>query len=146
MSGKRLALLLLLPLAASAAICTGMVSARDAGAASGYQVVRDAAGALKLRITTETAAENMWLGVTLYPPNVKEGRSQVMALQRGKDTHEISLAPSFANGTFEAAVWTRKLSKQECEQNDAICRKNGFRLTGMVSYLWGYLIAPTSNQ
>lgn len=138
MSGKKFALLLLILLAVS----VGVVLAKDSGNSSGYQVVRDSSGSILLRMTIDTAADNMWLGVTLYPPDVKDGRSQVLALKRGKNTHDISVAPSCKNGTFEAAVWTRKLSKQECEPSDDACRENGYKLTGMVSYLWGYLTAP----
>jgi hypothetical protein len=135
MSGKKLALLLLMLLAVSA----GAVLAKESGTATGFQVVKDASGSMKLRITTEAASDGMWLGVTLYPPNTKEGRSQILALKQGPNTQEISIAPSLKNGTFEAAVWTRKLSKQECEPGDDACRKNGYKLTGMASYLWGYL-------
>jgi hypothetical protein len=139
MSGKKLALLLLMLLAVSAAISTGVVLAKDSGNASGYQVIRDSYGSTKLRVTTDAATDGMWLGVTLYPANTKIGSSQVLALKRGQNSHDINISPSLNYGTFEVAVWTKKLTKKECGQNDEACRKNGYKLTGMTSYLWGYL-------
>lgn len=138
MLGKKFALLSLVLLTIGA----GVVLAKDFGNSSGYQVLRDSAGSIKLKITTDAAADGMFLGVTLYPPNVKVGTSQVVPLKRGSNTQEISVAPSFKDGTFEAAVWTKKLSKEECEQSDEACRKNGYKLIGMYSYQWGHLATP----
>lgn len=138
MFGKKFVALSLVLLAISA----GVVLAKDSSNSSGYQVYKDSAGSIVLKITTDAAAEGMFLGVTLYPHNAKEGNSQVLPLKRGSNTQEISVAPSFKDGTFEAAVWTKKLSQQECEQSDAACRKNGYKLIGMYSYLWGHLATP----
>jgi hypothetical protein len=135
MSGKKLALLLLLVLGATA----GAVFAKSPGNSSGYQIIKDSSGSTKLKINTEVAADDMWLGITLYPAGVKVGSSQIQALKRGQNTQEIAISQSHKNGTFEVAVWAKKLSKDECDPGDVLCRKNGYKLTGMVSYLWGYL-------
>lgn len=124
------------------AISAGVVLAKESSNSMGYQVFRDSTGSIKLKITTDAVADGMLLGITLYPSNVKVGTSQVLPLKRGQSTQEISVAPSFKDGTFEAAVWTKKLSKEECEPSDEACRKNGYRLTGMNSYMWGYLLTP----
>ncbi len=123
-------------------ISAGVVLAKESSNSMGYQVFRDSTSSIKLKITTDAAADGMLLGITLYPPNVKEGSSQLLPLKRGTNTQEISVAPSFKDGTFEVAVWTKKLSKQECEQSDEACRKIGYKLIGMNSYMWGYLITP----
>lgn len=136
MSTRAIPFLLLLLLVAGAAL------ARDAGTSSGYQLLKDPSGALKLRVTTEAAAAGMWLGVTMYQPGSKEGQSQLLALKQGSNIHEIQVAPSFRNGTFEAAVWSRKIPAAECEPGDEAARKAGYRLGGMASYLWGYLVVP----
>jgi len=138
MFGKKFVAISLVLLAISA----GVVLARDSSNSSGYQVYRDSSDSIKLKITTDAAADGMFLGVTLYPPNVKVGNSQVLPLKRGPNTQEISVASSLKDGTFEAAVWTKKLSKEECEPSDEACRKNGYKLIGMHSYLWGYLATP----
>ena len=135
MSGKRCALLVVVLCAISA----GAVLAKDDGNGASYQVIRDSSGAVKLRVTADVPASGMWLGVTLYPKGVKVGSSQTVPLKWGHNSNDITIAPSLSNGTFEAAVWSKKLSKEECDPGDEACRKNGGKLTGMISYLWGYL-------
>lgn len=135
MSGKKISLLLVVLCAISA----GAVLAKDDGNSTGYQVVKDSSGVAKLRVTADVPASGMWLGVTLYPKGVKVGSSQTVPLKRGHNSNDITIAPSLSNGTFEAAVWSKKLSKEECNPGDEACRKNGGKLTGMTSYLWGYL-------
>jgi hypothetical protein len=139
MSGKKFSLVVLVLLAVCAAISTGVVAAKDSDGPTGYQMVKDSSGSLKLRITTDAPVSGMWLGVTLYPPGVKVGSNQVLALKRGVNSSDITIAPTLVNGTFEAALWTKKQSKEECDPGDVACRKNGGKLIGMVSYLWGFL-------
>lgn len=116
------------------------------GNSLGYEVLKDGSGGVKLRISTDTAAAGMWLGITVYVPNAKngasDGQSQVLPLKQGKGIYEMVYEPRFKNGTFEAAIWTKKLSQNDCGQGDEVCRKLGYKMTGMISYAWGYLSSP----
>jgi len=121
-------------------------AALSQGNSLGYEVLKEPSGGVKLKISTDAAAAGMWLGVTAYVPNAKNGsgngQSQVLPLKQGKGTYEMVYEPRFKNGTFEAAIWTKKLSQSECGQGDEACRKLGYKMTGMVSYVWGYLSNP----
>lgn len=99
-----------------------------------------------LKINSTAASAGMWLGITMYPPKVREpareGVSRILPMRAGYNTITISIPQGFRNGTYEVAVWRRRLSGTEIAPNDTESRKNGYKLTGMVSYLWGYLAAP----
>lgn len=126
-----------------AAVCGAGLAAAEMNTYSfGYEVLKDGPGRLTLRLTTEVAADGMWLGVTLYPPGVKdiakEAKSQVLPVKEGRGITEVPIGPAFKNGTFEAAVWTKK---GPCPPADEVCKKRGYQVTGMTSYIWGYLEA-----
>jgi len=142
MSGmKRIQLSLLLPL--FFCMSTGVVSAKERVVQFCAEVT---SGTTVLIMTSNAPAEGMWLGITFYPPKVKdaakEGVSQILPLKKGQNTTEIEIPSRFRNGTFEAAVWGRKLSKREIAASDVAAQNLGYKLVGMVSYLWGYLTAP----
>lgn len=121
----------------------GVVLAKEGDVKFGAEV---SSGATALIMTSNAPAEGMWLGITLYPPKVKEpakeGVSQILPLKKGHNTTEIEIPSRFRNGTFEAAIWGRKLSKREIAASDVAAQNLGYKLTGMVSYMWGYLTAP----
>ncbi len=140
MSQKAIALWILILIVALA----GAVMAKaNSNSAFGYEVLPDGAGALRLKITSEAATGDMWLGITFYPPKVKnpavENVNMVVPVEQGRATTEIPVEARFKNGTFEAAVWGRKLSQKECAADDAACRRNGYKLAEMQAYVWGYL-------
>lgn len=139
MSGIKSALLLLLLLCSHA----GVLLAKEGGSQFCGEVN---VNATFLKITSKTATEGMWLGVTFYPPKerdtAKGGMSQVLALKKGHNSTVIAIPERFKNGTFEAALWGKKLSKREIPASDVASQNLGYKLTGMVSYLWGYLTAP----
>ncbi|MDA8164955.1 MAG: hypothetical protein M0017_07990 [Desulfobacteraceae bacterium] len=124
----------------------GTAGAREAVFSMGYSLTRSADGSLLLTVTTETAEFGPWLGVTLYPP--QEGKEKVIGtnmafpVKEGKWIKEIAVAPRYRNGTFEIAIWGRRIPKEECAKDDLFCQQNGFRLQGMHSYAWGQLTAP----
>lgn len=107
-----------------------------------YEISKDDSGSLKLRITTTALSSGLWLGVTFYAPNAAETENHIYPIKVGKGITEIAINPKFVNGTFEAAVWTKKLSKNECLKTDDFCQKNGYRMTGMAAYIWRYIISP----
>lgn len=125
------------------AVGAGLVLATEEGSAFGYEVVPHASGTLRLRLTTTSAVAGAWLGVTYYPAAGggagQEGSSQVVPLARGKSTTELVVDARYRNGTFEAAVWRRRLSGAECAGQGAACQTLGYKLTNMQAYTWGQL-------
>ena len=124
------------------AILAGVVYAKN-GNALGYQVVSEN-DEVVLKVTVDTPAPGMWLGVTLYPPNVKntakEGKVKLLPLKKGRAIYEVAIEPGFRFGSFEAAVWTKKTPAEECTAAETYCKSIGYKLTGMRSYIWGYLV------
>ena len=112
----------------------------------GYEIKENGGSTLILKITSNVTGKDMWVGVSLYKPNVKntleEGQHMVFPLKQGTFVKEISIEPEFVNGTFESAIWLRKLTGDDCPKDDIICQKFGYKLDGMAAYLWGYLVKP----
>jgi len=71
-----------------------------------------------------------------------EASNQLFQIKQGREITEIIVGQKFKNGTFEAAIWTKKLQPGECQPADEVCKKLGYRMAGMTSYIWGYLQAP----
>ncbi|HLD99464.1 MAG TPA: hypothetical protein VJB59_04355 [Bdellovibrionota bacterium] len=116
----------------------------------GYRIKGETGGAVTLISTTQIPVAGLWLGVTLYSPSIQgtpggvamdPANSVVLVypLKAGRAITEISVEPRFKNGTFEMAVWGRRIPKTGCAIDDEACHKLGYRLTEMKSYSWGYL-------
>ncbi|MDI6744788.1 MAG: hypothetical protein QMD07_05360 [Thermodesulfovibrionales bacterium] len=118
--------------------------AMDSDYMFGYSVVKDNRKA-QLEVTVTSIENDRVLGVTLYPVGVKdiakESASYLFVIKKGTETVKIPIDTKFKNGTFEAALWTKKIPKSECQQTDILCQKFGFKAGGYsVSYTWGYLL------
>lgn len=139
MKGKLFFMICVLIIAA----CASVVPAKDNTTIFGYEIISDTYGSSRLKITTEIPSYGWWLGVTFYPPDVKdaarESKSQIYPLKVGRSTTDLVIDLQLRNGTFEAAVWGQKLSSQECTSTDTACQKLGYKLIGMKAYIWGYL-------
>jgi hypothetical protein len=121
------------------------VFAADNSHSFGYEIAKSSGGALKLRITNTSPASwpGLWLGVTLYTANPKDmPLNEVYQIKSGASTTEIDIEPKYVNGTFEAAVYTKKLGKSECMSTDEFCQKSGYRLANRIAYLWRYIVSP----
>jgi hypothetical protein len=125
------------------AVGAGVVLATDDAPSFGYEATRDASGLMRLRILTDNAGEGSWLGITVYPAGVadvtRDSLSHVYPLKRGRSTTDLVVDPRYTNGTFEAAVWGKRLPQGECASTDLACQRLGYTLTGMRAYLWGHL-------
>lgn len=128
-------------------VCFSLDSfAIDSDYTFGYSVVKDN-GKAQLEVVVTSIENDRVLGVTLYPLGVKdivkESVNYLFAIKKGTETVKIPVDTKFKNGTFEAALWTKKIPKSECQQTDILCQKFGFKAGGYsVSYMWGYLYAP----
>jgi len=90
-----------------------------------YEISKEPSGIMKLSINTSALASGLWLGVTFYTPNAAEAENHIFPIKLGKGVTEMVINPKFVNGTFEAAVWTKRLSIDECLKTDEFCQKNG---------------------
>lgn len=111
-----------------------------------YEITKNGASGLTLILKSNVSGENMWMGLSLYPANVKntleEGQHFAFPLKKGLYVREIHVEPELVNGTFEAALWTRRISKEDCPREDVACQKLGYKLEGMTAYIWAYLVTP----
>ncbi len=125
--------------------CATLTFAQSKGHAVGYEIFKNPLGKLILKVKVEVADSGLHLGISLYPPNasnlLNEGTHFSFPVKPGIFIKEFEINSKFENGTFEAAVWTGKLTKEQCASDDLVCQKLGYKHTGMASYLWGYLQA-----
>lgn len=94
-----------------------------------------------LSIATNGSSDGMWLGVTLYAQlgDQKPQKDELYPLTKGTKTTDITVPPEYKNGTFVAALWSKKVGKEQCSPQDALCQKAGYKLLDMRAYVWGYL-------
>ncbi len=98
----------------------------------------------KLTFDVKTARKKVWLGVSLYPASFKdalrEGDHQQIELNGETLGKMVKVGKKFSGGTFEAAVWGKKVMKSECKIEDCYwCAKNGFHLDELLAYKSGVL-------
>jgi len=109
----------------------------------GYEILRNPVGKIILKLKVEVADKGLYLGVSLYPPKVvntlDEGRHFSFPVKQGIFTKDFEIDAGFEGGTFEAALWTNKIEKENCPPDDPVCQKLGYKHTGMASYIWGIL-------
>ncbi len=113
------------------------------GQSFGYEIVKNPAGKIILKLKTEVKDEALFLGVSLYPPSVvntlDQGKHFSFPVRQGVFSKEFEIDQDFEGGSFEAALWRNKLRKNDCPPDDVICQKLGYKHTGMVGYIWGIL-------
>jgi len=122
---------------------TRVLSLPSAGQNFGYEIIKNPAGKLVLTLKIEVSDQGLFLGVSLYPPNVvntlEQGKHFSFPVKQGLFRKEFEVDRDFEGGTFEAALWKNKLSGENCQPDDAVCNKLGYKHTGMASYIWGIL-------
>ncbi len=99
----------------------------------------------KLSFDVKSSKKKVWLGVSLYPASVKdymkEGEHQQLELNGDASDKVVKAGKKFAGGTFEAALWGKKVYKNECTIEDCYwCGKNGFHLDELLVYKSGTLV------
>lgn len=85
-----------------------------------------------------------YLGISIYPAVVTdlltEGKHFQIELKDKKFSEEIKLGEYFYNGSFEIAIWGKKVLKSECQLQDCYwCKTNGFHLDELLGYSSGFL-------
>jgi len=123
--------------------CAAISSAQAGKHSFGYEIGKSPVGKLILKLKVEVPDKGLLLGVSIYPPGVvntlEEGKHLSFPVKQGIHIQELEIDAGLENGTFEAALWTGKMPKENCPADDLVCQKIGFKHTGMTAYLWGLL-------
>lgn len=90
-----------------------------------------------LAVSIDGARNGQWLGVTIYPPSGNNPQNRIFPLKEGSTSAEVELPSAIMGGTYEVAVWDRKISKEQCLPTDTICQQMGYRFEGLDTYMWG---------
>jgi hypothetical protein len=98
----------------------------------------------KLTFDVKSGTKKLWLGVSLYPRTfadpLKEGEHIQIELNGERANKTVKVGPKFSGGSFEAAIWGKKILKADCAIPECYwCSKNGFHLDDMLLYKSGFL-------
>ncbi|TAK67643.1 MAG: hypothetical protein EPO24_00275 [Bacteroidetes bacterium] len=99
----------------------------------------------KLSFDVKSSRKKVWLGVSLYPKTtndyLREGEHQQIELNGETMDKVVKAGKKFAGGTFEAALWGKKVPSSECTIEDCYwCSKNGFHLDELLAYKAGTFV------
>ncbi|KPL07447.1 hypothetical protein AMJ86_04490 [bacterium SM23_57] len=105
----------------------------------------------RIVVTGYSHQENAWLGMSLYRYAVTDpvsgGRHSFMELKRGTFRHEIQVDDELLGGSFEFAIWGKKVDKLDCTLDYCYwCKKYGFHLDELLVYKSGLLTRMTGYQ
>ncbi len=98
----------------------------------------------KIELNGSSALEKVWLGVSLYPYGTLDvntgGRHSSIELSTGQFSHEINVDQPLLGGSFEFALWSKKVDKVDCTLDYCYwCKVNGFHFEDIVLYKSGLL-------
>jgi hypothetical protein len=114
-------------------------------------VSADSGWPTKIVVTGNCALDKAWLGMSLYSYGVKDpitgGRHSFMDLKKGAFRHEIQVDADLLGGSFEFAIWGKKVDKVDCTiENCYWCKMYGFHLDDLQVYKSGLLTRLTGYQ
>ncbi len=134
-------------------LATAAVSAQEKKAEMKVEIVvnADTGWPEKINITGQVFVSNAWLGISLYPYGVVDpitgGRHSYVTLTKGRFSQEITVDNSLLGGSFEVAVWGKKVDKVDCTRDyDYWCKKFGFHLEELLVYKSGLLTRLTGYK
>jgi len=123
---------------------TAAMSLPAAAQSFGYEIIKSPAGKLILTVRMDVPDQGLFLGVSLYPLNVvntlDQGKHFSVPVKPGLSKREFEIDRDFEGGTFEAGLWKSKLTGADCPPDDLVCKKLGYKHTGMAGYIWGMLV------
>ena len=95
--------------------------------------------------------DKAWLGMSLYPYGVVDpvtgGRHSFLELKKGDFRHEIQVDMDLLGGSFEFAIWSKRVEKINCTLDHCYwCKKYGFHLDSLLVYKSGLLTRMTGYQ
>ncbi|MBI3270022.1 MAG: hypothetical protein HYZ53_13430 [Planctomycetes bacterium] len=96
-------------------------------------------------VVTGDAPASVWLGRSLYPKSMsnpaKDGDHALVPVGRGPFLESFPVGTSFQGGSFEVALWRRKVDKRDCRTPGGCptCRAVGYHVEGQLGYRAGKL-------
>lgn len=104
----------------------------------------------RLTFNVISQRKQIWLGVSAYAMKftdpIAEGLHQQMELNGDRNGKTVTLGERFRSGSFEVAVWGKKVPKSECKIPDCKwCARKGFHLDDLLLYKSGVL-GPVRNS
>jgi hypothetical protein len=88
--------------------------------------------------------EEAWLGISLYPYGVLDpitgGRHSSVTLKKGEFSQTIKVDQPLLGGSFEFAIWGKKVDKVDCTLDYCYwCKVNGYHFEDLIVYKSGLL-------
>lgn len=99
----------------------------------------------KLSFDVKSSKKKVWLGISLYPAVVKDalkdGEHQQVELNGETANKVVKVGKKYSGGSFEAAVWGKKVMQNECTIEDCYwCANKGFHLDELLVYKSGTFV------
>ena len=119
---------------------TGLLALTMAGAATAVSqefITSKSESPTSVTVTGSTERPG-WLGLTAYPAGSGKAYSTVVYVRQGQLMERLALAGSFRGGTYEVALWDRKVPKSSCHTKGCKwCPINGYHMDGLRAYSSG---------
>ena len=105
----------------------------------------------KILLNGNSDLDEAWLGISLYPYGTLDvntgGRHSNMVLQKGQFSQEINVDKPLLGGSFEFAIWSKKVDKVDCTLDYCYwCKAIGFHFEDIVLYKSGLLNQMTGYK
>ncbi len=98
----------------------------------------------RILVSGKSHLPEAWLGISLYPYGVLDpvtgGRHSHITLKKGEFSQEISVDQPLLGGSFEFAIWGKKVDKVDCTLDYCYwCKVNGYHFEDLIVYKSGLL-------
>ncbi|MDQ7779026.1 MAG: hypothetical protein RDV41_04880 [Planctomycetota bacterium] len=114
------------------------------GTIAGRVAASKGGGKPGLTLTGEIIGSSAWIGLSLYPPGcadpIKDAEHFAFFMKEGKIDKTITVPDKTAGGSFEAALWSKRVRKSECPYPDCpYCALLGYHMEGQITTCTGKL-------
>lgn len=105
----------------------------------------------RILVSGTVSPDIAWLGQSFYSYGVtdpiKQGKHTITELKKGAFNRELLVDPKALDGSFEVALWGKKVLKEACRNKDCYwCKTNGFHLEDLLVYKSGLLTRQTGYK
>ncbi|NQU68255.1 MAG: hypothetical protein HQ510_09965 [Candidatus Marinimicrobia bacterium] len=120
------------------------ISQTDSSMTAQIVVNADTGWPVKVILNGYVQQDNAWLGISFYPYNTQnpetDGTHQIIQITDHSISKEIDVDQIFLDGSFEIALWEKRVDKVDCTLDYCFwCKANGFHLDGLLVYKSGLL-------
>ncbi|MEW5693748.1 MAG: hypothetical protein AB1765_10685 [Candidatus Hydrogenedentota bacterium] len=112
--------------------------------------VKDIKTNLVLVISAETDKDGYYVGYSLYTATyadpTKDLKSDLIKVENKKINKTITIPENFNNGSYEVALWGKKVEKKDCTNPGCqYCSTYGYHLENQLDYKYGQLTLSSSQ-